>query len=82
MAIEIINVGSSPNDGNGDPIRDAFIKCNDNFDELDTTKIGGSGTTITPRIIIKPSATASSEFSEKTLSFSRNLSMVYLVCSS
>lgn len=44
MAIEIINVGTSPNDGNGDPIRDAFIKCNDNFDELDTTKIGGSGT--------------------------------------
>lgn len=44
MAIEIINVGASPNDGNGDPIRDAFIKCNDNFDELDTTKIGGSGT--------------------------------------
>ena len=44
MAIEIINVGASPNDGNGDPIRDAFIKCNDNFDELDTTKIAGSGT--------------------------------------
>lgn len=44
MAIEIINVGTSPNDGNGDPIRDAFIKCNDNFDELETTKISGSGT--------------------------------------
>jgi hypothetical protein len=44
MAIENINVGSSPNDGNGDPIRDAFIKCNDNFDELETTKISGSGT--------------------------------------
>lgn len=34
MAIEIINVGASPNDGNGDPIRDAFIKCNDNFEEV------------------------------------------------
>jgi hypothetical protein len=44
MAIEIINVGASANDGNGDPIRDAFIKCNDNFDELETTKISGSGT--------------------------------------
>lgn len=44
MAIEIINVGTSPNDGNGDPIRDAFIKCNDNFDELETTKISGTGT--------------------------------------
>jgi len=44
MAIEIINVGSSPNDGTGDPIRDAFIKCNENFDELDTIKIEGTGT--------------------------------------
>jgi hypothetical protein len=44
MAIENINVGTSANDGNGDPIRDAFIKCNDNFDELETTKISGSGT--------------------------------------
>jgi hypothetical protein len=38
MAIENINVGISSNDGTGDPIRDAFIKCNDNFDELDFTK--------------------------------------------
>jgi hypothetical protein len=38
MAIEIINVGTSANDGTGDPLRDAFIKCNDNFEELDTTK--------------------------------------------
>jgi hypothetical protein len=34
MAQEIINVGTAPNDGLGDPIRDAYIKCNDNFDEL------------------------------------------------
>jgi hypothetical protein len=44
MAIEIINVGTSANDGTGDPIRDAFIKCNENFDELDTIKIEGTGT--------------------------------------
>lgn len=44
MAIEIINVGASANDGNGDPIRDAFIKCNNNFDELQTTKVSGTGT--------------------------------------
>jgi hypothetical protein len=31
MAIEIINVGSSANDGTGDTIREAFIKVNDNF---------------------------------------------------
>jgi hypothetical protein len=36
MAREIINVGSAPNDGTGDPIRTAYIKCNDNFNELYT----------------------------------------------
>jgi hypothetical protein len=34
MAQEIINVGAAANDGLGDPIRTAFIKCNDNFTEL------------------------------------------------
>jgi hypothetical protein len=34
MAQQNINVGASPNDGDGNPIRTAFIKCNDNFSEL------------------------------------------------
>ena len=34
MAREIINVGAAPNDGQGDPIRTAFIKTNNNFGEL------------------------------------------------
>ena len=34
MAIEIINVGSAPNDGQGDPVRTAYIKTNNNFTEL------------------------------------------------
>ena len=34
MAQEIINVGSAPNDGLGDPIRTAYQKCNANFSEL------------------------------------------------
>ena len=38
MAIENINVGATANDGTGDPLRSAFIKCNDNFTDLDTTK--------------------------------------------
>ncbi len=29
-----INIGTSPNDGTGDPLRTAFEKINDNFDEL------------------------------------------------
>jgi lipopolysaccharide export system protein LptA len=34
MAIQIINVGNAINDGSGDDLRTAFIKVNDNFDEL------------------------------------------------
>ena len=34
MAKQTINIGAAANDGTGDPIRDAFDKVNDNFDEL------------------------------------------------
>lgn len=34
MAIQVINVGLAANDGQGDAIRTAYIKCNDNFAEL------------------------------------------------
>lgn len=34
MAKQIINVGSVPNDGTGDALRDAMIKVNSNFDEV------------------------------------------------
>lgn len=36
MTIENINVGSSPNDGTGDSIRDAFTKTNNNFVYFDS----------------------------------------------
>jgi len=38
MPITAINIGSAPNDGTGDTIRDSFDICNDNFLDLDTTK--------------------------------------------
>lgn len=34
MTLQVINIGSAPNDGTGDTLRDAYDKCNDNFDEL------------------------------------------------
>jgi len=34
MAQQVINVGTAPNDGLGDPIRTAYQKCNANFSEL------------------------------------------------
>jgi len=34
MTIQLINLGTSPNRGDGDPLRIAFDKINDNFTEL------------------------------------------------
>ena len=34
MAKKTVNIGTSVNKGNGDPLRTAFSKINDNFDEL------------------------------------------------
>jgi hypothetical protein len=37
MTQEIINVGAAPNDGEGDPLRTAFQKINNNFSQLYST---------------------------------------------
>lgn len=37
MSQEIINIGALPNDGEGDPLRTAFAKINNNFTQLFTT---------------------------------------------
>ena len=39
MTQQIINVGNVANDGQGDSLRTAFIKANDNFTELYTSAI-------------------------------------------
>ena len=36
MAIDLVNIGSAANDGTGDDLREAFIKVNNNFEELDS----------------------------------------------
>jgi|TARA_B110000977_G_scaffold73187_1_gene99051 hypothetical protein len=35
MAVQLINIGNVANDGTGDDLREAFIKTNANFEELD-----------------------------------------------
>ena len=45
MAKQVINLGSVPNDGTGDPLRTSFDKTNDNFNEIYTAF--GDGTTLT-----------------------------------
>ena len=39
MAIQTINIGSAANDGTGDDLREAFVKVNANFSELDQSAV-------------------------------------------
>lgn len=48
MAIEVINRGTSANDGTGDNIREAFRKVNDNFDQVLTNDTTDYTTATTP----------------------------------
>lgn len=41
MTQEIINVGSAPDDGQGDPLRTAFTKTNNNFSQLFSSSANG-----------------------------------------
>jgi hypothetical protein len=49
MAQEYINVGASANDGDGDPLRTAFIKTNNNFSQLFEASTGNL--TVTGNIV-------------------------------
>lgn len=42
MAKQIVNIGSAPDDGTGDPLRQAMDKINDNFNEV-YRAVGGTG---------------------------------------
>jgi hypothetical protein len=46
LSKETINVGLVANDGNGDPIRDAFVKVNSNFDELYSSYVATGAVTV------------------------------------
>ena len=49
MAIQVINIGTSANKGDGEPLRTAFDKINDNFAELSlkVTNLETGGVTVT-----------------------------------
>ena len=46
MAKQTINIGTTANDGTGDPLRSAFDKVNDNFTELYSDDTGDVGSII------------------------------------
>jgi hypothetical protein len=57
MAKQVIGVGTTANDNTGDPIRDAFIKVNDNFTELYTDDAGDVNSITATAPIARDSAT-------------------------
>ena len=62
MTQQLINIGALPNDGTGDPLRDAYSKINDNFTELYATDFATlntftTGTTPDQVIFETPAAT-------------------------
>ena len=50
MAKKTVNIGTSANKGNGDPLRTAFGKINDNFDEL-YSALGSDGDLFDPNSV-------------------------------
>jgi len=70
MARQIINVGATANDGTGDGLRNAYIKCNDNFQELYNT------TTTPTEIINGTSNIAVAESANVTISVTGSANVV------
>ena len=70
MARQIINVGATANDGTGDGLRNAYIKCNDNFQELYNT------TTTPTEIINGTSNMAVAENANVTISIAGSANVV------
>ena len=71
MAKQTINIGASPNDGTGTPLRTAFDYCNLNFTEL-YTAVGPSGN----NIVCPGSATITGDLTVRTTGLTVNSSGV------
>jgi len=56
-AKQVINIGTTANDGTGDPLRSAFDKVNDNFTELYTDDAGDVNSITATAPIVRDSAT-------------------------
>jgi len=57
MAKQVINIGTTANDGTGDPLRSAFDKVNDNFTELYSDDAGDVNSIVAGTAISVSSAT-------------------------
>lgn len=72
MAQQTIGVGSAPNDTTGDPLRTAFIKCNDNFTDLYGNKAALASPTFTGNPQAPTPAAGDNDTSIATTAFVQN----------
>ena len=70
MAQQIINIGSAPNDGTGDPIRTAMTKTNNNFSEFYSVF---SPNTSTNNVTVANNLTVSSNLTVNSITVGNNV---------
>lgn len=83
MAQEIINTGTVANDGTGDPLRTAFIKTDENFDQIwaagpvgSNIRISGnniSTVTVNTDLALSPNGTANVRINNNTVPGANNI---------
>ena len=66
MAYEVINVGSLPNDGSGDPLRVAYIKINNNFAVASNLTPSGSNGDVQFKLVSVNGNVITNSFSSST----------------
>jgi len=62
MVQQVLNVGSTANDGTGDPLRSAFIKVNQNFTELYGKGAAGANFDFTDNTLTSTNTNGNIEF--------------------
>ena len=80
MAKQVIGIGSAANDGTGDPLRTAFDKVNDNFDEVygaDFVDYDKLGTEFTTAAVISASDVDFSSAAVFTKTISGNTTLTF-----
>lgn len=80
MAQQTINIGTTANDGTGDPLRTAFDKVNDNFNEVyanDFVTYARMGTEFTTAAVISASDVDFSSAAVFTKTLSANTTLTF-----
>ena len=76
MAKQTIGIGTSANDGTGDPLRDAFDKVNDNFDEVYSAFTFASNNATVANNVLIGNSTVNTVANSTTVSITNSTSQV------